>query len=403
MPKPAAHGNCTDRITSHSLPALQRRKRVTPMPTIRRAYVHRLPMRGPDDVSALDAAIANATIDPAGIVAILGKTEGNGCVNDFTRAFAVRALQLSLSRHLDEITLGRIAMVMSGGTEGALSPHMIVFEVRPETSPAIANPFGRSLALGSARTPVLASEHLGRLAQVDMVAAGVAEAMAQAGIADVDDVHYVQVKCPLLTMERIAAAAARGTDTVVRDTLKSMAFSRGASALGVGVALGEIKREQLSDDMICADTSIHCSRAATSGGIELIDHEIMVAGMSSSWSGPLAIDHGVMADAIDIEPARAALARLGLAVPGQLAKADRGRIAAVLAKAEAAQSGLVRGRRHIMLDDSDISSTRHARACVGGALAGLFGFTDLFVSGGAEHQGPDGGGPIAIIAARRID
>jgi cyanuric acid amidohydrolase len=27
--------------------------------------------------------------------------------------------------------------------------------------------------------------------------------------------------------------------------------------------------------------------------------------------------------------------------------------------------------------------------------------TDLFVSGGAEHQGPDGGGPVAIIAERR--
>jgi cyanuric acid amidohydrolase len=53
-----------------------------------------------------------------------------------------------------------------------------------------------------------------------------------------------------------------------------------------------------------------------------------------------------------------------------------------------------------MLDDSDIASTRHARGFVGGALAGLFGFTDLFVSGGAEHQGPDGGGPIAIIMSR---
>jgi cyanuric acid amidohydrolase len=80
--------------------------------------------------------------------------------------------------------------------------------------------------------------------------------------------------------------------------------------------------------------------------------------------------------------------------------AERGRIMAVLAKAEAAQSGRVRGLRHAMLDDSDISSTRHARAFTGGALAGLFGFTDLFISGGAEHQGPDGGGPVAIIAAR---
>jgi cyanuric acid amidohydrolase len=31
-------------------------------------------------------------------------------------------------------------------------------------------------------------------------------------------------------------------------------------------------------------------------------------------------------------------------------------------------------------------------------LAGVVGDTRIFVSGGAEHQGPDGGGPIAVIA-----
>jgi len=53
-----------------------------------------------------------------------------------------------------------------------------------------------------------------------------------------------------------------------------------------------------------------------------------------------------------------------------------------------------------MLDDSDISSTRHARAFVGGVLAGVFGMTDIYVSGGAEHQGPSGGGPVSIIVKR---
>jgi cyanuric acid amidohydrolase len=366
----------------------------------RRADVHRLPMRSPDDMRALEAAINRGDIDAKNIVAILGKTEGNGCVNDFTRAFAVRALQQTFAAHIDQKAVQEIAMVMSGGTEGALSPHMIVFETRLTAGDDATASFETSLALGRARTPVLASEHLGRVEQVAQVADGVRAAMADAGIADSADVHYVQVKCPLLTMDRIEAAETRGARTVVRDTLKSMSFSRGASALGVGVALGELSLAQLSNDMICSDFSVHCGRAATSGGVELLDHEIMVAGMSATWRGPLAIDHGVMNDAIDIEPARAALARLGLPVAGQLPEAERGRIAAVLAKAEAAQSGQVRGLRHTMLDDSDIASTRHARAFTGGALAGLFGFTDLFVSGGAEHQGPDGGGPVAIIVSR---
>jgi cyanuric acid amidohydrolase len=75
-------------------------------------------------------------------------------------------------------------------------------------------------------------------------------------------------------------------------------------------------------------------------------------------------------------------------------------LTAVLAKAEASHDGRLRGFRHTMLDDSDISSTRHARAFVCGALAGLVGHAEIYVSGGAEHQGPDGGGPVALIAAR---
>jgi cyanuric acid amidohydrolase len=76
-------------------------------------------------------------------------------------------------------------------------------------------------------------------------------------------------------------------------------------------------------------------------------------------------------------------------------------VLAVLAKADPGTTGRIRGARHIMLDDSDINATRHARALVGGVLAGVIGRTDLFVSGGAEHQGPDGGGPVAVIVRRR--
>ncbi|MFK7893790.1 MAG: ring-opening amidohydrolase [Granulosicoccus sp.] len=72
-------------------------------------------------------------------------------------------------------------------------------------------------------------------------------------------------------------------------------------------------------------------------------------------------------------------------------------IIAALVKAEASSSGTVRGYRHTMLNDSDIVSTRHARAFVGGLVADLVGHTEVFISGGAEHQGPDGGGPAAII------
>jgi cyanuric acid amidohydrolase len=51
-----------------------------------------------------------------------------------------------------------------------------------------------------------------------------------------------------------------------------------------------------------------------------------------------------------------------------------------------------------MLDDSDSNHTRAARAAVGAVIASVIGDPMVYVSGGAEHQGPDGGGPVAVIA-----
>lgn len=360
------------------------------------ARVHRLATKAPDDVSALLSAIDQGDIDPKAIIAILGKTEGNGCVNDFTRAFAVSALKQALNPLIGHDATAKICMVMSGGTEGALSPHLIVFE-RLEGTSTFQGP---SLAIGQAHSGDLPFSDLGRMKQVTMVAETVGQAMTAAGLSRAEDVHFVQIKCPLLTADRVAEAASRGETVATRDTLKSMGLSRGACALGVAVALGEIALKDLSDDKIGADYSLYSSRASTSGGVELLNHEVVVMGMSANWSGPLSIDHAVMADQIDLSPVGDILKRLGFSNTFPIAATERHRLVALLAKAEAGTSGSLRNARHTMLDDSDISSTRHARAFVGGALAGLTGMSDLFVSGGAEHQGPDGGGPVAIIARK---
>jgi len=357
------------------------------------ARVHRISAAAPNDVSGIESMIAAGRIDPNGIVAILGKTEGNGNVNDFTRGYATLALTLMLEKHLD-VRAKEVCLVMSGGTEGAMAPHWTVFERAEGSGP------GPALAVGRAHTLELKPEQMGRMAQVDQVAEGVRAAMADAGITDPADVHFVQIKCPLLTAQRIADAETRGQTVATRDTLKSMGLSRGASALGVAVALGEIPRWIPTDAAIGVDTSLWSGRASASAGIELMNHEIVVLGMSALWSGPLAVDHAVMRDAIDIEPVRGAFHRLGFTAAGQLAPSERLRLVSVLAKAEASHDGLLRGHRHTMLDDSDISSTRHARAFVAGALASLVGHAEIYVSGGAEHQGPDGGGPVALIVTR---
>jgi cyanuric acid amidohydrolase len=359
------------------------------------AKVHRISASAPDDVGGIEAAISAGRIDPKGVIAVLAKTEGNGLVNDFSRGYATATLMALFERHVSKAEAAKICYVMSGGTEGGMAPHWVVFERGAGgsgTSPA--------LAIGRAHTPPLPFEHLGRVQQIAQVAESVRAAMQDANITDPADVHFVQIKCPLLTAQRIDHADARHQEVVTRDTLKSMGLSRAASALGAAVALGELDIANIKNSDIGSNWSLYSGRASTSAGIELVNHEVVVMGMSSAWSGPLAIDHAVMADAIDIEPVRAALARLGLDMPGQLRPAQQRQLVALLGKAEASHDAKIRGYRHTMLDDSDISSTRHARGFVCGALAGLVGHAELYVSGGAEHQGPDGGGPVALIVDR---
>src|ERR1700681_3994164 len=92
--------------------------------------VVRIATKSPSDVSGLLSSIEAGKIDPRSILAILGKTEGNGGVNDFTREYAVSALSAALAPHIGMPPRNveqRIAFVMSGGTEGVLSPHLTVF------------------------------------------------------------------------------------------------------------------------------------------------------------------------------------------------------------------------------------------------------------------------------------
>jgi cyanuric acid amidohydrolase len=135
--------------------------------------------------------------------------------------------------------------------------------------------------------------------------------------------------------------------------------------------------------------------ASTSAGVELRNCEILVLGNGHSAS-ELVIGHDVMADAIDAGAVRRALAAAGWRGDGEAAE----RVAGIFAKAEASPSGVIRGRRHTMIDDSDINHTRHARAAVSAVIASVIGDPMVYVSGGAEHQGPSGGGPVAAIVSR---
>jgi cyanuric acid amidohydrolase len=355
-------------------------------------------MAGPGDLTGFKRLIDGGALDPARIVAVIAKTEGNGCVNDHTRAYTTFAWQVFLGEVLGasrEEIARRVAFVMSGGTEGVLSPHATVFAAWPATGRPSHG--GKRFAVGVEHTQVLAPDEIGRIPQARKVAAAVAQGMERAGIDRPEDVHFVQVKCPLLSSDTVEEARRRETDVVTADTYESMGASRGASALGVALGLGEIAEETLTDDIICRDWTLYSNVASTSAGVELMNCEVVVMGNSPRSASDLVIAHGVMTDAVDAEGVREALRRGGLRVDGSLDPEDAGRLVNVFAKAEADPTGRIRGRRHTMLDDSDINSTRHARAVVGAVIASIVGDPMIYVSGGAEHQGPPGGGPVAVL------
>jgi cyanuric acid amidohydrolase len=356
--------------------------------------VIRIPTHGPGDVSGLMALVNDGALEPASILAVLGKTEGNGGVNDFTREYAVAALSNALAPHLSLASReveAKIAFVMSGGTEGALSPHITVFARGPT---AAAGTGEKRLSVGIAQTRDFLPEEIGRDAQIGQTVGAVEAAMRDARIDAVSDVHFVQIKCPLLTSERVKEAAARAKTTVTGSGYASMGYSRGASAIGVAKALREIGADA-SEGQVLKDWSLCSSVASCSAGIELMHNVVILIGNSRFSSSPFRIGHAVMRDAIDLPAIMEALESTGLSA---LDARSQSRLVNIFAKAEASPDGAIRGLRHTMLEDSDINATRHARAAVGGLIAGVAGTGAVYVSGGAEHQGPAGGGPVAVIA-----
>jgi cyanuric acid amidohydrolase len=367
---------------------------------MRTARVFRLSMAHPGDLSELEKLIVGGTIRASDVTAIIGKTEGNGGVNDFTRGYFTQTLMGLLSKHLGKPPgqlIKEIPCVLSGGTEGVMSPHYSVFCI---TEDAAAPRHAGALAIGTAFSAPVAAEDVGRRAHVESVASAVREAIANAGIEGNEDVHFVQVKCPCVTVARAAAAIAAGKTPLTNDPNKSMAFARAAGAFGVALGLDEIKADDFTDPSLLSDFAIQSPRASVSSGVEVESNEVIVLGNSAAWGGALRISHRPMSDALDIGAVVDVLADLNIAAQPQVLPRDAGRIASVLVKCEPDRRGKVRGNRHTMLDDTDINAQRHIRGAVAGLVAGVVGDGRIFVSGGAEHQGPDGGGLIAVIASQ---
>ena len=186
-----------------------------------------------------------------------------------------------------------------------------------------------------------------------------------------------------------------------RDTLKSMGLSRAASALGVAVALGEIDRATRRRARSASDWELWSGRASCSAGIELLGSRDRrarhVAEVDRAARHRSRGDGGCdrhRAGARRARPARPCDRRPIAAernAGGSSPCWPRPRQATTAACAATGTPcwTIPTFRRPAMPAPS--SAAR---------LAGLVGHAEIYVSGGAEHQGPDGGGPVALIVDR---
>jgi cyanuric acid amidohydrolase len=229
--------------------------------------VRKVPIHSVADASELGKLVDDGVLDADRIIAVIGKTEGNGGVNDYTRIIADRAFREMIvakgSRSMEEVR--EIPIVWSGGTDGVISPHATVFATLPEDKTEKTDE--PRLTVGFAMSEQLLPEDIGRTPMVEKVAAAVKVAMQRAGITDPADVHYVQTKTPLLTIHTIRDAKERGKTVWTEHTHESMDLSNGCTALGIAVALGEI--DMPTDADVMHNRALYSSVASCTSGVEL--------------------------------------------------------------------------------------------------------------------------------------
>src|ERR1700736_1236293 len=355
--------------------------------------VAKVELKTVQDASGVEDLIKAGKFTADQVIAVIGKTEGNGGVNDFTRILADQAFRRVLMKHgkRGEADILAVPMVWSGGCDGVITPHATVFARNDKTGPASKS----RLTIGTAMSAELRPEDIGRPAMVEKVAQAVKAAMRDAGIDDPKDVHYVQTKTPLLTIETVRDAESRGQH-VACEVHDSMGVSNGTTALGIAVALGEIKMPKAQD--ICKNLDLYSAVASCSSGVELTQAQIVVLGNKAGAGGRYRIGHAVMRDALDIDGIYDSIRAAGIELPERPRSEDlKGRVVNCFMKCEADRRGTLRGRRQIMLDDSDVHHHRHSKAAVGGVAAMAIGDPAVFVSVDAMHQGPHGGGPVIAI------
>jgi ring-opening amidohydrolase-like protein len=95
--------------------------------------VRKVPIHSVADASELATLIDDGVLQADRVIAIIGKTEGNGGVYDYTRIIADRAFrEVLVEKGAPADQVRQVPIVWSGGTDGLISPHATIFATIPD-------------------------------------------------------------------------------------------------------------------------------------------------------------------------------------------------------------------------------------------------------------------------------
>lgn len=328
-------------------------------------------MKSPDDLSGLETALAAAEAGGIRRLALLMRVAGE--YTDGSREKARAAIAALLDRRNLADKSQYVTVI---GAEGASTPCGYAF-IDSGKSGSPSGP--RRLALGIARAASPPEQTIGTAAFALAVKAAVEAGMNDGGMSPAD-AQVVIVNVPQPTSGDAGVRGRKG---------------RAAAALGAGLALGEIKPEQVRDDRIVSDGSLYTARVQTFTGPAITHLEIIVVGNAPGRGGDLFACNTLTTDLLDMRAVKRMLVEAGLRLD-QDGELDTGRLVATLAKLGVDPSGTVSGAPTTIFG-SATPPEKHVRAALSGALGATLHTTRLFSTFDPVQQAPIGGGTICCI------
>lgn len=330
---------------------------------------------GPADTEGLSAALRKLPFDRVRRLAVFGKTEGPATLNDVSRDLAQMATERAIRDAGGSVILEKTWQIFSTGCEGVASPMTaLVADIADEQPPS-----QMGLAFGAGRSPPLPAQERCGIGHVAVAADTVRAAMQSAGLTAAQ-VALVLIKSPVLSGNEAARAPGR-----LARHAGSTGASRGAAALGAGVALEQIRLDALGDDPVGV-TKSYAERVMAFSGTETNSIETIVFGMRAAGDPAWAVESLHLADMLDVEGLRRAT--------------HGGTPDLLFFKAGIPPSGVLRGMRTTVLT-SDLPADKQLRAAASGVVGACFGGVHSFISAGAEHQGPPGSSFCAWLRRNR--